>query len=172
MEWTPDGGFCLDSVASGPAPLIANVSRMSAPAIFLGLLLLVSGCSHLPADRGVATIEFDRQEDNGSVNILPCTLVLSGGQTVTLGGGERAVVSVQPGTFHVTAFSIDPYTPHSDERAWRSPSVRFHVASGERLRVFVEPASSGSAYTGGWIIHAANKSLQATATAPSVLTAP
>jgi len=137
------------------------VSRMKAPAIFLVLLLLVSGCSHLPADRGVATIEFDRQEDNGSVNVVPCTLVLSDGQTVTLRGGERAVVSVRSGTFHVTAFSVDPYTPHSDERAWRSPRVRFHTASGERLRVFVEPASSGSTYTGGWVIHAANKSIQA-----------
>jgi len=52
---------------------------MKTPAI-LGLVvtLFASGCSHLrPARDGVASIEFERQEDNGSVNIVPCTLVLS-----------------------------------------------------------------------------------------------
>jgi len=122
------------------------------------LLLLVSGCSHLrPVHDGVATIEFERQEDNGLVNIVPCTLVLSDHQTITLGGGERASLSVSAGSFHITAFSIDPYSPHFDERAWRSPRTTFQLASGETLRVFVEPASSGSTYNGGWTIRAANK---------------
>lgn len=132
------------------------------------LFLLVSGCSHFqPAQRGVAMVEFERQEDNGSVNIVPCTLVLSDHQKITLGGGGRAAVSVSPGSFYVAAFSIDPYSPHSDERAWHSSRTTFEVASGERLRVVVEPASSGSTYTGGWTIHAAKKSLEATATRPS-----
>ena len=119
------------------------------------VLMFVSGCSHFqPAQRGVATIEFERQEDNGSVNIVPCTLVLSDHQKITLRGGERAVVSVRPGTLYVTAFSIDPYSPHSSGRAWRSPRMKFQAVSGESLRVIVEPASSGSKYTDGWTIHA------------------
>jgi hypothetical protein len=135
-----------------------NCCRMKAFVTSGVLLLLVSGCSQFqPAQRGVATIEFERQEDNGSVNIVPCTLVLSDHQKITLSGGERAAVSISPGSCYVTAFSIDPYSPHSDERAWRSPRMIFEVASGERLRVVVEPASSGSTYTGRWTIHAANK---------------
>jgi hypothetical protein len=130
---------------------------MKAFVTFSILLLLLSGCSHLqPTQRGVVTIGFERQENNGSVNIVPCTLIFSDYQTITLSGGEREVVSVSPGNFYVTAYSIDPYSPHSGARAWRSPRTRFHVASGESLRVFVEPAFSGSTYTGGWTIHAAN----------------
>ena len=128
------------------------------------LFLLVSGCSHLqPVQRGIATIEFERQEDNGSVNIVPCTLVLSDDQKIVLSGGERAVISIAAGSFYVAAFSIDPYSPHSDERAWRSRRRRFRVAERETLRITVEPASSGSTYTGGWIIHAANHALHRTA---------
>ena len=144
------------------------VSRMKASAIFRLLLILAcSGCSHVQrAQDGMALVEFERQEDNGSVNIVPCILVLSDHQRITLNGGERATVSVSPGGFFVTASSTDPYSPHSNSRAWRSPRTRFPVASGERLRVSVEPAGSGSTYTGGWTIQAANKALQTTAAAP------
>jgi len=109
--------------------------------------------------RDAATIEFVRQEDNGSVNIVPCTLILSNNQKVTLSGGDRASLSVAPGNFYVTALSIDPYTPDLSERAWRSPRTKFRVAAKETLRVFVDPASSGSTYTGGWTIHAADAKL-------------
>jgi hypothetical protein len=143
---------------------------MNALVTFGILSFLVTGCSHLqPAHDGVATIEFERREDNGSVNIVPCTLVFSDHQSITLSGGERAIVSVSAGSFYVTAFSIDPYSPHSDERAWRSPRTRFHVESGERLRVLVEPASSDSTYTGGWMIQAANKISGANAGGPRQL---
>ena len=132
---------------------------MKASVIF-GLLLMFlacSGCSHLQGvHEDVAVIEFEREEDNGSVNIIPCTIVLSDHQRIKLSGGERAVASVSPGSFYVTAFSVDPYSRHSDATAWRSPRTRFQVASGERLRVSVEPAASGSTYTGGWSIQAAN----------------
>jgi hypothetical protein len=128
---------------------------INAPAIFIVLLLFLSGCCHLPADRGVATIEFERQEDNGSINIVPCILVLSYGQKVTLRGGEGALVSVRSGTLRITAFSIDPYTPHSDERAWHSPRVSSQATTRKILRVYVEPVSSGSTYIGGWFLHAA-----------------
>src|SRR5215212_10088998 len=117
---------------------------MKASVTFTVLLLLVLGCFHLQPDRdAVATIEFGRQEDNGSMNIVPSTLVLSDHQTITLLGGERAVVSVAPGSFYVRAFSVDPYSPESDARAWRSPRTRFHVGSEETLRVFIQPASVG-----------------------------
>jgi len=127
----------------------------------LGLLvmsLVGTGCSHLHhAQKGVAVIEFERQEDNGSVNILPCILFVSDHQKVILSGGERAVLTVSPGSFSVTAFSADPYSPNSTATAWRSPRTRIQVSTGERLRVRVEPTATGSTYSGGWTIWAANK---------------
>jgi hypothetical protein len=137
------------------------------------LLLLLCGCAHVdPAQRGVATIEFDRTDDNGPLNNVACTLVLSDNQRIILVNGEQAVATVAPGSFYVLAFSNDPNVPQSDERVWRLPRVTFKVASGERLHIIVEPASSGPTHAGGWTIHAANKTLQAAATPPAVLTAP
>jgi hypothetical protein len=133
--------------------------RMKSFATLGALVLLASGCSSMrPAKRGVATMEFERQENNGLVNLVPSTLVLSDHQKVTLSGGERAVVSVSAGSFYVMASSIDPYSPHSGERTWRSPRTRFQVVPGERLRVFVEPAASGSTYCGRWTLRSANQS--------------
>jgi len=83
-----------------------------------------------------------------------------------LSGGERAVVLVSRGRFYVAAFSVDPYSPDSDAMAWRSPRTRFQVASAETLRVLVKPAASGSTYTGGWTIRAANKITGANAGGP------
>jgi hypothetical protein len=50
MEWTPDGGFCLNSDARGPAPLIASVSRMHAPRI-LALLVLCAIAAAAGSDK-------------------------------------------------------------------------------------------------------------------------
>lgn len=132
---------------------------MKAAANFKLLLLFLagSGCSHFqPTHVEPAVIEFERQEDNGLVNIVPCTLVLSDHQRITLNGGERADVSISPGIVYVTAFSEDPYSPHSDATAWRSRRKEFRVGSDDRIRVLVEPAASGSTYTGGWIFRAVN----------------
>jgi hypothetical protein len=141
---------------------------MKASVVF-GILVILScsGCIHLRrAPEGMAVIEVERQEDNGFVNIVPCTLILSDHQQRTLSGGEQTVVSVPSGVFYVEAFSIDPYSPGSDTKAWRSPRTRFHAAHGERLRISVEPAASGSTYTGGWTIRAADKILPETAAEP------
>jgi hypothetical protein len=149
------------------------VCRMKSYIASGALLLLLCGCSHFDsAQRGVATIEFDRQEDNDPVNNMACTLVLSDNQRIILVGGERAVASVLPGSFYVTAFSVAPNNPDSYEKAWRSPRVTFKVVSGERLHVIVAPAASGSTCTGGWTIHATDKTLQATATPAAALTGP
>lgn len=116
-------------------------------------MLIVSGCSCLPPIRqGVATLEFERQEDNGSVNIVPCTLVLSDHQRATLVGGQHATVAVTPGNFWVEAFSPDSYSSHYNAETWRSARVRFRVESGERIRFSIAPKAEGSTYSGGWII--------------------
>jgi len=121
------------------------------------MFLITGGCSHLrPSKTDAAVIEFERQEDNGFVNVVPCTLVLSDGHKVTLSGGERAAVSVQPGSVWVDAFSHDPYSLGSDARAWRSSRTTLQVEKGQRLQFLVEPTASGSTYTGGWTIQVVN----------------
>jgi len=145
----------------GAGLVIRAVNRVKASVNLTLLLMLASGCFHLePAHSGLAMIVFERQEDNGFVNIVPCNLVLSDHQKVTLSGGSRAVVSVSPGQFYVRAFSIDPYTPNFDETAWRSHRVGFNVADGDMLRVSVEPRSAGSTYIGGWALYAVNYRMQ------------
>jgi hypothetical protein len=141
---------------------------MRASIIFTILLPIVSGCSHLqPVHQDAATIEFDRPENNGSVNILPCTLVLSDQQRVTLIGGQHATVSISPSKLWVEAFSPDPYSPDSSSTAWHSSRIRFHLGSGERVRFSIEPRAEGSTYIGGWTIHhAPNTALEPTPTAP------
>src|SRR6266581_4839675 len=105
------------------------------------------------AQAAPSTIEVQRPENNGSVNIVPCALVFNDGQRVTLSGGEQAVVSIRSGRSWVTAFSVDPYGQKSgDLNRWRSRRFRIHVGKDERLRLSVEPRSKDSAYTGGWII--------------------
>lgn len=126
---------------------------------FFALLVMFlsgSGCAHTrSAEAPFAVIEFERPENNGSVNIFPCTLVLSDGQRLTLSGGDRAAVSVPTGNFRIRAFSLDPYHPHSDPAAWSSPRMRFHAGRGDRLRFVVEPTALDSTYIGGWTIRPA-----------------
>ena len=141
--------------------------KVSAIFVLLVMFLITGGCSHLrPSKTDAAVIEFERQEDNGFVNVVPCTLVLSDGHKVTLSGGERAVVSVQPGNLWVTVFSQDPYSPHSSARAWRSSRTALQIERGQKLRVFVEPMAKDSAYIGGWKVRATNGALQATSVGP------
>lgn len=141
---------------------------MRASVTFTMLLLFVSACSYLQhVQQNAATIEFERQEDNGSVNILPCTLVVSDHQRVTLIGGQHATVSVSPGKVWIEAFSPDPYSPHFSAKAWRSTRISFQVGRGERVRFSVEPEAAGSTYIGGWFIRAPNTAPEPTDSAVS-----
>jgi hypothetical protein len=135
--------------------IVGHIKRVSVFALLV-MFLSGSGCAHMrSAHDPAAVIEFERQENNGSVNIVPCTLVLSDGQRLTLSGGERVAASVAPGNVWIRAFSLDPYNPHSGPAAWHSPRTKFRVGPGGRLRVVVEPKAVGSTYVGGWIVQAA-----------------
>lgn len=143
------------------------VSRMRAPGITVLLLIVAlvgAGCSHTKsgshAQPGQATVEIQRPENNGSVNILPCTISLSDGQSCKLIGAEQMVFSVQSGALWAAASSPDAYaSPDSGYPvAWHSRRFRFQLHAGETVRLSVEPRSRGSTYIGGWTIkRAANK---------------
>jgi hypothetical protein len=122
----------------------------------MALAVSGGGCLHTPpgrlADATPANIEVDRPENNGAVNILPCTLVFGDGQKCILSGGDHAVMTVRCGTLWVAASSPNPY-PYSDCPAvWRSPRFRLHVGPGETIHLSVDPKSKGSYYSGGWTI--------------------
>jgi hypothetical protein len=132
--------------------------------VLLICAMVGAGCSHTASTRrsqtGRASVVIERPENNGSVNILPCTIILSDGQRCTLIGGEHAIISVQSGALCATASSADPYVPPNSGYpvAWHSPRFGFHLGAGERVRLSVEPRSSGSTYIGGWTIsRAANE---------------
>ncbi len=129
--------------------------------ILLAFVVGTGGCLH-PGSGGRsqsarAKIKIERPENNGSVNIVPCTISLSDGQTCILTGGDSTTVLVRCGTFWVAASSLDPYAPSDSGYpvAWRSPRVAFHIGPGETVRLSVEPRSKGSTYIGGWTIRRA-----------------
>lgn len=129
--------------------------RVSGISILLLVFALAGAgcaCTH-SLERAPTSVEVERPENNGSVNILPCTIIFSDGQKRILNGGDRVVLPVRPGALWVTAFSPDPYrTDSTDSTAWRSSRFTFRVNPGETLRLSVEPKSKDSAYVGGWII--------------------
>jgi hypothetical protein len=125
--------------------------------LLLALVFVSVACSHVRAghvsEAAAATIVVERPENNGSVNILPCTIAFSSGQKITLSGGETATTSVSAGFLWVEASSVDPYHPETtDLGAWRSRRVEIRLRPGEVLRLSVEPKSRGSTYVGGWSI--------------------
>jgi hypothetical protein len=136
-------------------------------ASILLLVFVVAGASCLhthcseSAHAAQANIVVERPENNGSVNILPCTIIFSDGQRCTLSGGDHVIVSIWSGASWAAASSPDPYRPDSaDSMSWRSPRFNFHVAPSETLRLSVEPKWKGSTYIGGWTIErVANKTL-------------
>src|SRR5438105_2875769 len=110
------------SGAIGPAPLTPIVSRMKRYVTSILLVALVcvgAGCCHNRSAHysviAAATVVVERPENNASVNILPCTVVFSSGQRITLSGGETGGVSVSAGSLWVQASSVDPY--HRPESA-------------------------------------------------------
>ena len=133
---------------------------------FFILLLVFAGAGCLFPDSGQhshtaeASIEVERPENNGSVNILACTITFSDGQRCLLRGGDHAVVSLRSGDLWVVASSPDPYRLDSaDSSVWRSPRFNFYVGPGETLRLSVEPKPEGSTYVGGWTIERAAKKI-------------
>lgn len=141
-----------------------NPRRLSYPVSVIALaapLFLALGCAHVTTGQqggtAMATVRVDRPEDNGSVNIVPCVIVLNDGQTCALSGGDSVMISVQPGRLWLAASSLNPYSsPDSGyPTAWRSHRFHFHVARGEVIRISVEPKSRNSTYVGGWTLERA-----------------
>src|SRR5262245_17514245 len=92
----------------------------------LALVLVCSACCHVQSSQGArAMIECERPENGGFLNIVPCTVAFSDGQTRTLDGGEQIVVKVGAGSHWIAAFSADPYRPEPNRpKAWRSSRIR------------------------------------------------
>jgi hypothetical protein len=152
---------------AAPEPLELAACRMKR--CFISVLLLTLtvmglGCTHTHSSSRSATVAIERPENNGSINLLPCTLSFSSGQTITLSGGETASVSVPAGPIWVQASSTDLYHPEdADPKAWRSGRVKICLQPGGTARLSVEPSSKGSTYVGGWTIgRAANHHTQRT----------
>src|SRR5258707_5959942 len=127
-------------------------------ALYISILLLMfaitgAGCLHTHSGDSTyvvpASIEIKRPENNGSINILPCTISFSDGQKCELSGGERKVVSVRSGALWAAASSPDPYRlAATDSPAWRFAVFRFNIRPGETLRLSVEPKPKKSTHVG------------------------
>jgi hypothetical protein len=135
----------------------SKTSCLAAVSLLFILLCLGGACSHTHSEHesaGItATIVVERPENNGSVNLVRCAIVLSTGQRAELGGGETATLTVPPGSLWLEVSSFDIYQPDNpDPKAWRSRRMTMHLKPGEVVRLSVEPNSRDSTYVGGWTI--------------------
>jgi hypothetical protein len=76
----------------------------------------------------------ERPENNGVLNIRPAEVVVQGGPTIVLSGGEAACAYVEGGgRYTIWAQSPDPYDPsNAHPTAWRSADREVVVEQGGR----------------------------------------
>ncbi len=116
----------------------------------MGLCLaLAGGCASQPA-RPQAEIFIDRPNNYGDINIYPCTVKISCGQTAVLVGGEDGLFVVEPGTYDLTAASSNPYSATTQDSDWAPHPVEITLTNSQVMRIMVEPKSNGRSYVGGW----------------------
>lgn len=118
------------------------------------LVIFMIGCatqsniSKLPN----AQIFVERPENNGSINIVRCLVQLNESQKIILSGGQTNFFSLKPGTYFLTANSVNPYDPSSREMDWNSNQLKIAVTNSQIMKIILEPNSKDSIYIGGWIL--------------------
>jgi hypothetical protein len=97
-----------------------------------------------------AQLCFQRQENNGSINILPSCIQISD-YKVPLLGGQSICLSVENGSTEAFVSSTVPYNPASkDNQACKSARLKLDLRAGDKRLFTVEPKSEHSAYVCGW----------------------
>jgi len=122
------------------------------------LAILLAGCATRPHidEQPTAQILIERPENNGFINIFPCTVKFSSGKAIALRGGENATLFVKAGTYDLIASSPNPYPSATKISDWKPGSLKITITNSEVIRIIVEPKSEGSTYTGGWVLTASN----------------
>lgn len=115
------------------------------------ILFLASagGCAD-PPRRPQAEIFIERPNNYGDINIYPCTVEISCGQTAVLVGGEDGLFVVEPGTYRLTAASSNPYPTSTKDSDWAPHPVEITITNSQVMRIRVVPKNNGRAYVGGW----------------------
>ncbi|HEY3176420.1 MAG TPA: hypothetical protein VGK94_11755 [Candidatus Polarisedimenticolia bacterium] len=96
-----------------------------------------------------AQICVERPENNGVLNIRYAQVVIRGGPTLTLAGGEAACAWVEGGgVYYVWVQSRDPYDPtDTGPTAWRSTDLKLEVKQNSRVDLLVCGVGVRGAYT-------------------------
>ena len=116
-------------------------------------LISATGCtSQSPALQNNCKIFIYRPENNGFINIVPCTVKCSSGRKAVLHGGENDIFVLEPGKYSLTVTSANPYPEAKKDTDWESSPVEITVTNAQVMRIVVEPKSEGSAYVGGWVL--------------------
>jgi hypothetical protein len=121
--------------------------------------ILLDGCANKPhvlQNKSAAQILIERPENNGFINICPCTVKLNVGPKIVLIGRQTNSFSVQPGTYFLKVSSSNPYSDATKDSDWKSNPLKITVTNSQVIKIIVEPKSEGSAYTGGWVLTVAN----------------
>jgi hypothetical protein len=116
----------------------------------MGLCLALAGGCASPPPRPQAEIFIERPKNYGDINIYPCTVEISCGQTAVLVGGEDGLFIVEPGTYYLTAASSNPYPTTTKDSDWAPHPVEITITNSQVMRIMVEPKNNGRTYVGGW----------------------
>jgi hypothetical protein len=121
-------------------------------------LILLNGCAgqHVSQNRSASHILIERPENNGFINIFPCTVKISSGKETVLHGGENESLFVRTGTCFLMASSSNPYPKATNNSDWKSNLLKITVANLQVIKIIVEPNSEGSSYSGGWVLSVGN----------------
>jgi hypothetical protein len=122
-------------------------------------LVLLNGCANQPhvlQNKSAAQILIERPENNGFINIFPCTVKISAGKKIALHGGENESLFVKTGTYFLMASSLNPYPDATKNSDWKSSPLKITVTNSQVIKIIIEPKSEGSTYTGGWVLTVSN----------------
>ena len=122
-------------------------------------VVLLNSCTFQPNISKLSTskIFIERPENNGFLNIIPCTIQLDAGSKFILLGGQTNFFWVKPGKHSLIAKSVNPYPDALNDSDWKPASFEITITNFQTTRIILEPKSQGSTYIGGWNLFLKNQ---------------
>ena len=105
-------------------------------------------------------VVFLRQESNGSLNILPCSITCNMWERLTIYGGEAASLYLREGEYEFQAYSPEPYQKESDPTSCRSAALKVKITKGRRSFVDVAPQPAEGKLRFHWLLKKRNANPQ------------
>jgi hypothetical protein len=96
-----------------------------------------------------ASVLFVREEENGSMNLLPSSILIDGKCALSIAGGTASRLRIAAGQHVFQIVSRDLYDPAS-HHLWTSRKWKIRLVSDTRYEARISPLFQRSAYNGRW----------------------